>query len=123
MITLDELNPKGYELTSEQQTNLFKLHIAINKVRSAYGKPMRVTSGVRSMADQLRINPKAPKSKHLLGLACDISDKDSKLWNWCMVNLDLLEDAGLYLEAKSATPMWVHFQAAPPRSGKRVFLP
>lgn len=123
MISLDELNPKKYSLSEEQAKNLEKLHSAINKIRTAYGKPMLVTSGVRSEEDQKRINPKAPKSNHLLGLACDIADKDGKLWNWLMVNLNLLEEAGLYLEHKSATPTWVHFQACPPKSGKRVFFP
>ena len=123
MITLSELNPHNHTLTPEQDKNLKALHSAINKVRSAYGKPMIVTSGVRSFEDQMRINPKAPKSNHLIGLACDISDRDGKLWDWCMTNMRVLEEAGLYLEAKSATPTWVHFQACPPKSGKRIFNP
>jgi uncharacterized protein YcbK (DUF882 family) len=123
VITLAELNPRKHRLTQDQQANLELLHKAINKVRSAYGKPMVVTSGVRSVEDQMRINPKAPKSKHLLGLAVDILDRDGKLWAWCMDNLKLLEEAGLYLECKSATPSWVHFQASPPKSGRRIFRP
>lgn len=123
MITLQELNPRKHKLTPDQQANLELLCEKMNKIRTAYGKPMRVTSGVRSVEDQLRINPKAPKSKHLLGLACDIADADGKLWAWLMDNLKLVEEAGLYLECKSATPTWVHFQASPPKSGRRIFRP
>lgn len=123
MITLKELNPRNRPLTADQSANLERLHAAINKVRSAYGKPMIVTSGVRSVEDQKRINPKAMKSNHILGLACDIADADGELWAWCMDNIEILEDAGLYLEDKAATPTWVHFQAAPPKSGKRIFKP
>jgi hypothetical protein len=123
MITRAELNPKGYTLTEEQEQWQQVLFVAINKVRSAYGKPMIVNSGVRSMQDQMRINPSAPKSKHLLGAAVDISDKDGQLWDWCMKNIKVLEEAGLYLEDKKATPTWVHFQCIPPKSGRRIFIP
>ena len=123
MITLKELNPRSRPLTDDQEANLELLRAAINKVRKAYGKPMVVTSGFRSVEDQQLINPRAPKSKHLLGLAVDIADADGKLWAWCMANMPVLEEAGLYLEDKSATPTWVHFQASPPKSGKRIFKP
>ena len=123
MVTMQELNSKNYTLTEEQKLNLGKLYIAINNIRTAYGKSMKVTSGVRSMEDQMRINPSAPKSKHLLGAACDISDTNGDLWKWLMVNMQLLIDNNLYLEDKSATPTWVHFQIIGPKSGKRIFKP
>lgn len=123
MISYKELNPKGYKTDAETEANLQKLLKAINVVRKAYGKPMIVTSGLRSQLDQQRINPSAPKSKHLLGLAVDISDRDGKLWDWILENMDLMEKLGFYFESKAATPQWVHFQLAPPRSGKRIFLP
>lgn len=132
MISRKELNPKGFPLTEEQEKYQQILYEAINKVRTAYGKPMYVTSGVRSMEDHLRIykekgitDPaKIPMaSRHLIGAAVDIADSDSSLWNWCMDNIKVLEEAGLYLEDKSATPTWVHFQCTPPKSGKRIFKP
>lgn len=121
MITLKELNPKNYKLTPEQETNIKILHERMNKVRSAYGKPMTVTSGVRSEADQARINPKAPKSNHLKGAACDIADSNGELYKWCKENESLLVEIGLWLEERQGG--WQHFQIVPPKSGKRWFMP
>jgi hypothetical protein len=132
MISLKELNPNSITLTPEQEANLIVLHTAMNKIRTAYGRPMGrpmiVNSGVRSVDDQIRIytamgRTPALGSKHLVGAACDIRDKDGKLWEWCMQNLELLEECGLYLEDKSYTPSWVHFQCEPPKSGRRIFKP
>lgn len=123
MISAKELNPHGYAATPEIQKNLDTLLERMNAVRTAYGKPMTVTSGLRSEADQVRINPSAPKSKHLLGAACDILDSDGSLKTWCKGNLALLATVGLWLEDFGSTPNWVHFQVLPPASGKRIFIP
>lgn len=121
MITLQELNPKNYTLTPEQEANIKILHERMNKVREAYGKPMVVTSGVRSEADQARINPKAPKSNHLKAAACDIADSSGELYYWCKANESLLAEIGLWMEERQGG--WQHFQTIPPKSGKRFFLP
>lgn len=118
---MHELNPHGYKPTDEQWANLQILHERMNLVRKEYGKPMIVTSGLRSEADQARINPKAPKSKHLLGLACDIYDPGADLYRWCKAHEDFLTANGLWMEERQGP--WQHFQAAPPRSGKRWFIP
>jgi uncharacterized protein YcbK (DUF882 family) len=123
MISAKELNPHGYTPDEETAGNLDKLLTIMNKVRAAYNKPMVVTSGLRSEADQKRINPKAPKSNHIRGLACDVSDPHGELWAWCMLNMKLMEDLGIYFEDKNSTPTWVHFQIVPPKSGKRIFKP
>lgn len=129
MITLQELNPHGYTTTVEIQNNLNILLERINKIRAAYGKPMRVTSGLRSEADQHRINPGAPKSKHCIGGACDILDDEvGTLWFWCINNLQILKDTGLWLEHGCYTHntshgFWTHFQVLPPASGHRIFIP
>ena len=49
---------------------------ALEKVREEYGKPMRVTSGYRSLEHNAKIGG-APNSQHLHGLAVDISCTDS----------------------------------------------
>lgn len=108
MISKQELNPHNYSLTPEQNTNQNNLLDAVNKVRTAWGQPMQVTSGVRSEADQLRINPKAMHSKHLLGAAVDIADSQLLLTSWLKANPQVLEDAGLWCEEGNAN--WVHFQ-------------
>jgi uncharacterized protein YcbK (DUF882 family) len=123
MITLKELNKNGYKTTPEQDANLAILLERMNKVRAAYGKPMTVTSGLRSDADQARINPKAPKSKHLLGQACDIKDPNGELDEWCKANVKLLEEIGLWIEDAAYTVGWTHFQIVGPKSGRRFFIP
>jgi len=123
MISMQELNPHNYATDATTADNLNKLLSVMNQIRAAYGKPMTVNSGLRSQADQDRINPKAPKSNHLKGLACDIADADAALWAWCMVNMPLMEKLGVYFEDKNASPTWVHFQIVAPASGKRIFKP
>ena len=127
MISLTELNPHSYPTTPEIDANLSVLLDRINVVRAVYGIPMTVTSGLRSQAQQDALiaagKSNAPKSHHLTGEACDIADADGALWRWCMVNMQVLIDTGLWLEDKSATPTWVHFQIVPPKSGKRIFIP
>lgn len=123
MITMKELNPNGYPTDAETQANLEDLLSKLNQVRAAYGKPMFINSGLRSQADQARINPNAPKSKHLTGQAADIRDNDGSFWKWCMAEMHLMVQLGIYFEDKGATPTWVHMQSQPPRSGKRIFIP
>jgi hypothetical protein len=119
MITLKELNPKNYETTAEVAANLDDLLVRVNKVRKGYGKPMRVSSGLRSQADQQRINPKAPKSKHLTGQAVDIADPKGELKAYIKAN----PPDDLWFEDFDHTPGWVHMQSVPPKSGKRFFIP
>ena len=82
---------------------------------------MIVTSGVRSEADQARINPSAPRSKHIIGAAVDIADADGSLYAWCKENEAELEAAELWCEERQGG--WQHFQCIPPKSGKRWFNP
>lgn len=121
MITLKELNPHNYPTTPEIDENLGILLERINKIRASWGKPMTVTSGLRSQADQQRINPKAPLSKHLIGCACDILDEGLELTQWLKDNPLELEHAMLWCEEGNKN--WVHFQTLPPKSGRRWFLP
>lgn len=139
MITLKEVlkgaNPSP--LSTEIHANLAKLVSSINNIASLYAKPMVVTSGLRTMEDHLRIyhekaaregkpfDPKKVpmKSMHLTGGAVDIADPKKVLQAWCLANEDKLKAAGLYCEAFSYTPTWVHFQILAPKSGKRFFIP
>lgn len=109
-------------LPKDHQDNLTKLLEALNKLRAAYGKPMRVSSGYRSLADHLRIykekgitdQSKIPmKSNHLFGLACDFSDADGKLKEWVNNNLQTVIDIGLYMEDFAHTKTWLHVQIKP----------
>lgn len=132
-ITLKELLGK-YEfadLSIEHQDNILELLEKISKVREAYDKPMRVTSGYRSMADHERIykekgispNKIPRKSKHLYGQAVDIADPQQALAKWCTANVAKLESIGVWCEDPQYTLGWLHLQIVPPKSGKRFFIP
>lgn len=129
MISLKELNPKNFPTTPEILENLTELLKHINLIRTAYGKPMSITSGLRDLEDHKRIyrqkgiaEDKIPMaSKHLYGQACDVSDPQGELMAWCKNNEQELIKAELWCE--EGTKGWVHFQIVPPKSGKRWFLP
>lgn len=139
MISMRELltNCTIADVEHKHQINLEDLQWRINVVRAKWGKPMTVTSGYRTLQDHLRIyseiNARRRKkglppmripagSRHLSGQAVDISDPDGKLHEWCMANLPLLEQVGLWIEEQDSEKR-VHFQSIAPRSGKRVFKP
>lgn len=139
MLQMQELL-KNYQLedqSQEIQDNLQLLLTRVNIIRSVWGKPMTVTSGLRTMEDHLRVyrekaeragvpfdQSKVPmQSRHLYGMAVDISDPNKELQTWCKANEKILEEAKLWMEDFSATPNWCHFQTSSPRSGKRWFMP
>lgn len=110
------------EYTKEISDNLDKLLEVMNKVRSAYGKPMTVSSGWRPAAINSATSGAAAKSNHMIGLAVDIKD-DGSVRKWVLDNLQLMKDLGLYFEDWRWTPTWCHFQIVPPKSGKRIYVP
>jgi len=119
----------------EHQDNLIMLKDKLNQFRSAYGKPLLVTSGYRSLEKHLAIyaakgitdQSKIPmKSNHLFGLAADlvpIEDDIRHLHDWVWDNIKLMEELNLYFEALSYTPTWLHVQCVAPKSGNRFFIP
>jgi uncharacterized protein YcbK (DUF882 family) len=134
MLSMDELLNHKYKL--EDQTPEIQAHLAIllarvNIIRAKWGKPMTMTSGLRTMADHLRIYAAKGitdpahipmKSHHLFGEAVDISDPDLELTDWLKGDgANLLVTTGLWCEEGNAN--WVHFQIVPPKSGNRWFLP
>lgn len=127
MISLKELNPCHYPTTPEIDDNLSKLLIAINVIRTAWGKPMIVTSGLRSAYQQGMLiamgRSTATKSHHLTGEAVDILDEDGRLKDWVLDNMSLMETTGFWFEDFEHTKGWVHFQCVPPKSGRRIFIP
>lgn len=118
-------------LDNDVQENLNQLFLKVNIVRKEYGKPMIVTSGLRTKKHHLEIYarkgiypPKVPmKSNHLFGRAVDFADGDGKLKKWILENIALMEEIGLWMEDFNATKTWVHFQINPPKSGNRFFKP
>lgn len=63
------------------------------------------------------------RSSHKEGLGVDIYDPRNKIDEWCMKNLDKLEQCGIYIEHPSATETWSHWTTRRPGSGNRVFYP
>lgn len=133
-ISMSELLNHKYLLedqSDEIQANLLILLDRANKIRDAWGRPMTATSGLRTMADHLRIyaqkgitDPaKIPmKSHHLFGEAVDILDAQLELTAWLKGDgATIAEDIGLWFEEGNAN--WVHMQIVPPKSGNRWFLP
>jgi len=65
----------------------------------------------------------AVNSKHMTGQACDLYDPDGELDEWCLANLNILRELGLWMEHPSATKGWCHVQTEAPKSGRTVFYP
>ncbi len=112
---------KEFPLSPQLETNLFNLLIALNLVRKAYGKPMKVSSGYRP--GHYNTAAKGAKaSAHLSCEACDFSDPDGALDAWCMANLPLLASLNLRLESPKHTIGWCHLDTR--GNGKKVvFIP
>lgn len=120
------------ELPAKHSYNISVLLDRINLVREAYGQPMTVTSGYRSLAEHLAIyaakgitnQAHIPmQSRHLTGEAVDIADASSVLKEWILANRHRTDGAGFWFESFDSTPNWVHFQTIPPKSGNRFFVP
>lgn len=122
MITMRELlgNHDLANCTEEQKANLQELLKRINELRKDWGKPLRVTSGLRTEADMERIYkskvyPK--KSKHLFGQAVDIYDPQLKLNAWLKENDSArMKKYGFWGEL--TTTNWTHLQIVPMGSYK-----
>lgn len=122
-MTPNDLNPKGHDLTLFQAQKLKELADTISKIEEAYGGGFTVTSGFRTEEDQLRINPKNPRSAHRTGEAVDVLDLDGRIYDFCIDNLGLIIELGVYLECKTYTRRWCHMQIKAPKSGNRIFIP
>jgi len=134
MISLNEIlqnKAKLEELPQNVQDNIQILLVRINKIRNAYGKPMKVNDGIRIPG---KTNYGAKSSTHYLGAAIDIDDDiEGTLWKWVLENRMLLKEIGLWLEHPCYTHYidpktgqersWIHFQIIPPGSGKRFYIP
>lgn len=128
MISKDEVlmgRDKSYpdEYTQEISDNIDALLVPINQIRTARNQPMIVNSGWRPAAINAKTPGAAAHSKHMEGLAVDISDPDGDLMRWVLANLQMMKDLNIYFEDFRWTPNWVHFQLGAPKSGKRIFVP
>jgi len=111
------------ELTDEKRSNAEEMVDKANELLTRFGETRKVNSGWRPASINNATVGAAPKSKHMTCEAIDLEDKDGSLDAWCLENLDVLQEIGLWLEHPDSTDGWCHVQLIPPRSGNRVFKP
>jgi hypothetical protein len=112
-----EVTPKVIDRAQDYVTRLnavlYDLHI----------KDAKFSSGFRP-SDVNKATPNASKkSKHMTGEAGDLADHDGSIDHAFLMNQQVLEKHGLYLEHPRHTEGCVHTQSLPPGSGNRVFIP
>jgi hypothetical protein len=119
MISLKELlqTTDFNTLTKENQSNLMDLLEKVNKIRLAYGKPMTVTSCIRTKAKQIEVYKakgitdlsKIPmNSPHISCEAADFSDPNGEIDAWVDQNQALLESLDMWQEHPDSTSNWCH---------------
>lgn len=137
MITLEQyvgVHKNSPDWTHERKHNAIKLLDACNKLILLYegdGNKLPTNPATASFISGKTLGGFRPqnstvgasKSKHKEGKAVDIFDPLNRLDEWCMANLDSLEECSIYIEHPSATNTWSHWQNVPPLSKKRVFYP
>ena len=93
---------------------------AVNIVRKAYGRPMSPSCFYRTV-EWDRAKGRSGNSQHCILRAVDFRDPTGSLDAWCARNVDILAQAGLWLEHPDYTPGWCHLDMKPRKN--RVFLP
>jgi hypothetical protein len=128
-LTLDQFlmgRDKAHPIDDDMRTSSLHLLSRVNELLEHFYKKEKdnrvITSGYRPAAVNASVGG-AKKSHHQACRAVDISDADRKLARFCLDNLDLLDDLGLWMEDPRWTNTWVHFQLVSPGSGKRIFVP
>jgi hypothetical protein len=120
----DKANP----LSEEQEANLKDLLARIHIVREAYGKPLVVSSGYRPPSVNQAAGG-ATRSSHMSCQAVDFRDPNGEFSRWCLANMDIIRQAGLYLEdprwtqrpdGKGGFSGWTHLQSRPTRANPFV---
>lgn len=119
------------ELTDQIRANAVEALMRVNRILSDFYDAFpavarrNVTSGWRPAAINAGTVGAAPASRHMRGLAVDLSDRDRALCRWLMTPQGhaSMEKHGIWIEHPDATPTWAHLQIEPPRSGNRVFRP
>ena len=123
--------PEKYpeEFTEEIQKNGQEVVEKVSELLDIWGGYTEVSSGWRPAAHNATVHGAAKKSNHILAKAVDLMDKSGDLDKWCLANLKVLEDIGLWMEHPDDTQTdlarfghgWCHLQIVPPKSGRRVF--
>jgi hypothetical protein len=133
MITLEEYLAHGRTLEVPPQVVLDNAEDLLPKVNALLERAAAagvdaaiapvLNSGWRPAAYNAQVPNAAVLSKHITGQAADIYDPEGMLDDWCVRNLEVLTNLGLWLEHPLSTKGWCHVQSVPPRSGNRMFYP
>lgn len=118
------------ELTDDIRRNAEDTVARANELlrRAGFEHVCTVNSGWRPRRVNAVTENASATSHHLTGRAVDLPDPDRTLAAWCVNNLHVLAEIGLWLEDPRWTydgdgEHWVHLQTVAPRSGRRVFIP
>lgn len=113
------------ELSANTNVTIARASELVDRYQRATGdtRKREVTSGWRPQNINKATPGAAPKSLHMYCQAIDIEDKDQSLGKWCVANIEVLVEIGLWMESIVHTPTWMHIQTKPPKSGNRIFLP
>src|SRR3990167_10307886 len=113
------------ELTDEINRNAQVTVARCNELLTRAGRSdiHEVASGFRPKGINSTTSNAAANSRNLTAQAIDLRDTDRLLAQWCVDNLDVLKEIGLWMEDPRWTPSWVHLQVVPPGSGKIVYIP
>lgn len=118
------------ELTDDIRRNAADTVAKANALleRAGFAHICTVNSGWRPRQVNAATPNASVTSLHLTARAVDLPDPGRALARWCVINLAVLAEIGLWLEDPRWTyddegKHWVHVQTVPPRSGNRVFVP
>jgi hypothetical protein len=123
------MNRVKFEDLSEEFQDNSKLIVArVNLFFKDYQWPLkkRVNDGFRRPQDAPKNG--AAQSNHYKALAVDLDDDDAgTVWKYVFENRHKLKEIGLWMEHPCWTHCdgmsWLHFQAVPPKSGNRFYVP
>jgi hypothetical protein len=119
----------AHELTDEIASNAQRTVDLANELLERAGRSdiHTANSGWRPGSVNAAVSGAAARSRHITAEAVDIPDPDGLLADWCMDNLDVLKEIGVWIEHPSWTKGWLHVQIVPPgnppRPQVRVFIP
>ena len=111
------------ELTPILRESAVDTVMTCNQLLQEFGEARKVNSGWRPRSINAATPGASKTSLHIICKACDLSDSDEALDDWCLEHPDVLERLGLWQESPRSTLGWCHVQIVPPRSGRRVFSP
>lgn len=133
----DKQYPPGNSTRQNAMDLLEKVNTLLDNAAAAGVKLTRmdqttgtlVSSGYRPAAINDRTANSAKRSTHMTGQGIDVQDDQNQSFaRFCLRNLDLLAELGLWMEDPRWTysfndDHWVHLQSIPPGSGVRVYRP